>query len=172
MRLDPKVEGPTRKMLGHAMRGELDDLPPTAETLGGDMRRQESLELCVLVAGYIAVDVCGAQWPTDAAVRKLADDTAAATTKYPLDPALLYAYLSRAALGFEPLDRVFPSLTEARFDPILMTAALLTTCCPDTKDPWQYLNEIEEALEAAVTVNRTMIPAMVLRAHMPDPGPA
>lgn len=172
MRIDKAVEGPTRKMLGHAMRGELDALPATAATLGGDMRRQESLELCVLISGYVAVDVCGAQWPTDAAVRKLADDTAAATTAFPLDPSILYTYLARAALGFEPLDRVFPNRTEETFDPVLMTAALLMTHHPKTTDVWQYLNETEEALEAAVTAKRTLIPAMILRAHMPDAGPA
>lgn len=166
MRIDPEVEAPTRKMLGHAMRGELDEIPSVLQTIG-DQRAREAIGLCVLIAGYTAVDVCGKQWPTPAEVRKIADNMAAAETRFTLDPTQVYAYLSRSALGFESLDQVFSTPGDIAMQPILMTASMLVTYGPQEKDVWEFLDEAEEALEATDSIKPSVLPAMILRSRMP-----
>ena len=43
--IDPKVEEPTRDMLGHVIRGELQDLSALMRSVGGERYRQV-LGLC------------------------------------------------------------------------------------------------------------------------------
>jgi hypothetical protein len=167
MRIDPKVEGPTRDMLDHAMRGDLEKIDEVIHRLGSDQRFRECVGLCLLVAGYVAVDVCGSQWPSEASIHKIAENVAAAEKRFRLDPSEVHDFLGRGALRLEPLDQVFPDLSEAALLPILATASLLLTYRPRDKDPWDYLDEIEEATETAATIKPSVLPAMILRAHTP-----
>lgn len=167
MRIDPKVEAPTRDMLDHAMKGELDEIPDVIQAIGESQHYQQSIGLCALIAGYVVIDVCGSQWPHEADLRKIADNTAKRTTRYTLDPAQVYEYLSRSALRFEPLDQVFSKSADAANWPILMTASLIVVYCPQGKDVWQYLDEIEAGIEAADEIQPNAIPALILKAHMP-----
>ena len=71
MGIDPKIEQPTRKMLGHAIRHELDDLAAVvrsekSETIVG------SIPLCVFASAHIAIDVSD-RWPTDADLRQISE---------------------------------------------------------------------------------------------------
>ena len=173
MGIDPEVEKPTRKMLDHVVHGELEQAGRAFEAVGDQERQLECIALCVSVAGYIAIDVCGNQWPTDASLRTIAKDTAetakGTTTGRPLGltEAEIYKYLARSALGFEPLDQVFPPVGEALTLPILITARLLLTFRPSDKHWWEYLDVIEDAIEKAATIDLSVLPAMMLRSRRP-----
>lgn len=167
VKIDRTVEDRTRDMLGHAMRGELEEIPPILQDLGQD-RLRESLNLCVLIAGYIAIDVCGSEWPTDAALQRIAENTVRAEKHLDLKVPQVRDYLARTALRFEPLDQVFPEPTDAVLAPILITGSLLLTFCPKDKDQWAWLDEIEAATEAAAVMKPYMYPAVILRARIQD----
>jgi hypothetical protein len=102
MRIDPRIEEPTRKMLGHAIRGELPALEAEIDAVG-DETYAAGITLCLI----IAVDLAG-RWPTEADIRELARHTAASSTDYELREQDVYDYLSRGALGFQPIQRCSP----------------------------------------------------------------
>jgi hypothetical protein len=163
MRIDPNIEKPTRTLLGHAIRGELQELAPQIQAVGDAMYR-ESLALCLAVAAYIAIDGTG-RWPTDADIREIATRTAQATAKFELGDSDIYDYLSRAALGNERIDDVFSSLPAAGALPLLITARLLVSFRPQDTDWWEYLDQIETAFEAAETIDLSVLPALMLRSQ-------
>lgn len=165
MRIDPAVERSARKLLGHAMRAELDEAAQLAGSLS-DAQFQEILQLYVAVSGYVVIDVCGMEWPTEANLRKIATNVAEAGTKLSLDPGIVFEFLSRVALRAEPLRAVFESERDAAMAPLLISSRILVVYCPPEKDQWNYLDEIEEALEMASSLKPHVFPAVLLRAHM------
>lgn len=169
MRIDPRVEAPAREMLDHAMKGSLDEIPKVIEGLD-PQQYQQAIGLCALISGYAAIDICGSQWPIEADLRKIAENVAKRTTRFTLDATQLYEYLSRSALRFEPLERVFGNFQDAANWPILMTASLIVTYCPPGKNVWQYLDEIETGIEAADEIPPHVVPAVILKAYMPPQG--
>jgi hypothetical protein len=163
MPIDPKIEQPTRTMLGHAMRHELDDLAAVVAAEGTETVA-ESVALCVFASGYIVIDVSGMRWPTEPVLRKIAHNAAAAATNLDLDETDIYEYLSRAVLGSERLDDIFP-MPKAGMLPLLITANLLATFRPREKHWWEYLDQIWDAAESAERANLAMLPALMLRAR-------
>ena len=161
MRIDPKVEDPARDLLGHAIRGEWDDLASVAEDIG-EQRLLECLSLCLRIAGYIAVDISGHAWPTEADVRDIARRAAAAGLGFDLTEDDAHAYLARAALGFEPLAEVFPDRQSLVSATVFTTAALLVSYRRRGTDWWDYLNTIETALETAAPLSEDVEPAVLL----------
>jgi hypothetical protein len=161
MRIDPKVEEPTRDLLGHAIRGEFDEFASLIEAIG-EQRFLEAGSLCLRIAGYVAIDVCAWQWPTEADLREIARRMAAMDAKFELDESDVYAYLARAVLAFEPLLDVFPDKGKAATVPFFTTATLLVAYRPDGEHWWEYLDVIEQALEAAAPLPETVVPALLL----------
>lgn len=164
MRIDPKVEDATRAMLDDVLKDKLDEIPKVAATIGEE-RFLECLRLCVAIAGYVTVDVVAPGWPTDASLRELAQRAAQARIPVELDPSQVYDYLRISAVGFRSLDQVFSSDAEKAVMPIAMTAALVLAFHAKGRSVWEYLDDVEEALEAASSVKPSMLPAMILRAH-------
>src|SRR5260370_26622704 len=107
MAIDPKIEQPTRKMLGHAIRQELDDLAALIHA-EGNPTFLGAVDLCVFASGYIAIDVCQ-RWPTEADLREIARVSAQSATHLDISAQQIYEFLSRVALGSETLDHVFPA---------------------------------------------------------------
>jgi len=105
MGIDPKIEQPTRKLLGHAIRRELDDLAAQARAEGTEAL-MGAIPLCLLASAYIAIDVSD-RWPTDADLRKIAANASKSATELDISEQEIYEYLSRVALGPEKLDDVF-----------------------------------------------------------------
>lgn len=170
MRIDPKIERLTREMLDHAMRGGIEEIEPRYNSLNHDERRQ-SLELCLLVAGYIAVDASGTRWPSDAGIRQLAGSAVKAEKRLNLAEEDVYNYVARVVFGFQPLEKVFTDANEAIFAAILITGSLLLTFCPRSKNTvWEYLDEIEAATEAAAAMQPYMFPAVIYRSGVPSEG--
>lgn len=162
MGIDPKIEQPTRKMLGHAIRHELDGFAAVIQAEGGEVLLG-SIPLCLFASAYIAIDVSD-RWPTDADLREIAKNAAESVTRLDITQQEIYEYLSRVALGSEKLDDVF-SVEGLATIPLFTTANLLLTFCPDDKDWWEYLDQIWEAAETAERTSLTVLPALMLRAH-------
>lgn len=167
MKIDREVEGRTRDMLGHAMRGEVEDIPPILQDMKEDQIR-ECLSLCVLISGYIAIDVCRSQWPGDSFLRRIAEKAVESESELNLEASQVYDFLSRSALRFEPVDKIFTDPTDAIFAPIMITGSLLLTFTPKEKNQWEWLDQIEAATEAAAGMKPYMYPAVVLRSQIPS----
>jgi hypothetical protein len=161
MGIDPKTEQPTRKMLGHAIRHELDDLAALVKAQGNDALLG-SIPLCLFASAYIAIDVSD-RWPTDADLREIAKSAAESVTRLDITEQEIYEYLSRVALGSEKLDDVF-SVEGLATVPLFATANLLLTFCPREKEWWEYLDQIWAAAEVAERTSLAVLPALMIRA--------
>lgn len=161
MRIDPKIEEPTRELLTQVIRGKHREIGPVLAGLG-EYRFAECLSLCLRVAGYVVIDVCGHRWPTDAELRRIAELTADNDLGFDLTESDAYDFLARAALGFEPLTDVFPDKERAASVPLLATASLLVAYRADGKHWWEYLDVIEGGLEEAAPLSEAALPAVLL----------
>jgi hypothetical protein len=160
MPIDPKVEKPARRLLGHVIRGEWDAYATVIEE-GGEELFLECLSLCLRVAGYIAIEACEHRWPSDAELREIAQRAAAELDLGLTEPAV-HDYLARCALGFEPLAEVFPDPQQAGSVPVFTAAALLVSYRRRWTDWWDYLEQIERGLEEAALLSETAFPAALL----------
>jgi hypothetical protein len=163
MRIDPNTEKPTRDLLGHAIRGELEEMGQQVYAIG-DQRYLECINLCIAVAGYLGVDIAE-RWPTDADLREIARHASDTTKSFDLDAAAVFDFLSRVVFGAEKLDQVFPDLALSTTVPILATGRILVSFCPREKEWWEYLDVIEGASEQATTLDPAVLPALTFRIH-------
>lgn len=167
--IPPSIEKPFRKALGHAIRNEFDEF---RETLGNlpELDLIACVGLCIFTAGYVAVDVCGREWPGERNLRKIAEATTESSfaRSFGLSADDSYVYIKRVALQFEPLDEVFPDAQEDR-DAILLTfkitGHLLTTYFPEGTHWFQFLDKIEQVYELSEISNLDVLPGMMLRAR-------
>jgi hypothetical protein len=162
--IDPKVEKPTRDMLGLAIRGELQDLATLIQSVGGEQYRYV-IGLCLTASAYIAVDVSG-RWPTEADMQEIVRLVAERETEVKLDQAAVYDYLSSAVLGFRPLPEALGGDVAAATLPLLITGSMLFTFRPKDLKWWDYLDQIWRAYEAAEGLDVSVLPALLVRAQM------
>lgn len=172
MRIDKKIEKATREMLSTASRGELEELEKIIRGIGNGEQFLECLGLCMRIAGYVAVDVMGPEWPTEAGLRRMAENAASSDDIYDFSADEIYNFLRNGAVGFQSLDQVFPNQEEMAVAPITMTAGLLLSFCPRGQQIGEYLNDIEDAIELAESVKPSSLPAMILRAHRDEASKA
>jgi hypothetical protein len=161
MRIDPNIEKPTRDLLGHAIRGELEAMGQQVYAIG-DERYLECISLCIAIAGYIGVEACQ-RWPTEADLHEIARHAAATTKKFDLDESAVFDFLSRVVFGADKLDQVFPDLADSTTVPVLATARILVSFRPEylrDKEWWDYLDVIEGASEQATTLDPALLPAL------------
>jgi hypothetical protein len=161
--IDPKVEQATRDMLGHAIRGELQDLATLIHAVG-DATYKQALGMCVTAAAYIAVDVSG-RWPTDADLHQIARNTAREETRLDLEEDDIYDYLSGAAFGYKQLAEALGSDEAAATLPVLITGSMIITLCPRDKEWWEYLDQIWNATLTAENLDDSVLPAVQIRIH-------
>jgi hypothetical protein len=167
MAIDPKAERPTRTMLGHAIRHELDELADVITTIGNE-NFAATIPLCVFASSYIAIDVSG-RWPTEADLHEIARHAAKSVTRLDISEQEIFEYLSRVALGAERLDDVF-SIEGIAAIPLFATANLLLKFGPEDKEWWEYLDQIWDAAETADQLSLSVLPALMLRARKETPG--
>jgi hypothetical protein len=160
MVINPKAEKSTRELLGHAIRGELPELAVAIQAAGNETYRQ-CIALCLLVAGYVAVDVCK-RWPIDADIREVARNAAEADGRMELTESDFYGFLAGSVLGDETLDQALGTIEAAATLPVLLTGSLLLTFRPRGQKWWDYLDAIESALDAAATIDASVLPALTL----------
>lgn len=161
--VDPKIEKPTREMIGHALRGELQDLAVLIQATGGEAYRQV-IGLCLIASAYITTDVCQ-RVPTDADTREIARRVADEKSPYELNEDDVQAYLADAALGNKPLAEALGDDEKAAALPVLITASLLFRFRPQGQDQWDYLDQIWNATETAENLPDPVLPAAELRLH-------
>lgn len=150
-------------MLGHGIRGELDDLVALMRTVGNEAYKKV-IGLCVAAAEYVAVDVSG-RWPTDGDLHQVARSTVKEETRLDLSEDDVYNYLSRTALNHEPLEEALGSMEKAASLPVLITGSMLVTFRPREKEWWEYLDQIWDAIEKAENLDESVVPAVQIRAH-------
>lgn len=165
-RIDARIEKPTRDLLGHAIRGELDEMGRLVHALG-DQLYLECIGLCISVAAFIAIDVCRMQWPADADLREIAQHAADTSTDYELDASAVFAFLSRVVFGTDKIDEVFPDIAVSTTLPVLATAQILLGFRPRDKHWWEYLDVIEGAYEQAATLNPAILPPLMYLVRNP-----
>jgi hypothetical protein len=163
-RIDPKTEKPTRDLLSHAIRGELDEMSHLVYATG-DERYLECITLCIAITGYVVIDACGRRWPTDAALHEIAEHAAENSTDYMLDASATFVYLSRVVFGSDKLDQVFPDIAVSTTLPVLATAQILLSYRPREKHWWEYLDVIEGTTEQAAVTDPAMLPALMFRVY-------
>jgi hypothetical protein len=171
-RISPETEKPFRKALGHAIRNEFEEMRETLLSLT-DEQIVTCLGLCALVSGYVAIDACGRQWPDEDNLRRIAEATTTGTyaREFGLRVQDSYDYVKRVALRSEQLDKVFPSPENAATLSFVISGHLLGAFRPASQHWWEYLNRIEEAMEAALATDLDLLPALMLRSRrLTSPG--
>jgi len=171
-RLSPDIEKPFRDALGHALRNELEEMREGLLRLT-DEQIASCLNLCAFVAGYVAIDVCGKQWPIEDNLRRLAEETTTSNNAraFGLKAEDSYAYVKRVALRGEPLNTVLSPIEDAATLSFVITGHLLVAFSTDDRHWWEYLNRIEEAMEAALATDLDLLPALMLRSRrLTSPG--
>jgi hypothetical protein len=161
MPIDPKIEEPTRDLLGHVIRGEFKENADVIESIG-PQRLLQCISLCLRVSGYIVIDICRQARPTYGDLHRIAEIMSGVDLDFDLAESDVYDYLARGVLAFEPLIEVFPDKEKAGTIPFLVTAALLVSYRTDGKHWWEYLNAIETALETAASLPEDVVPALLL----------
>src|ERR1700677_221835 len=170
MQIDPAIEKSLRSMFGHVLRGEMEEVPQVIGSFRDDRQFREALALCAATSGYVAIRACGSRWPADVALRRIAEkveQAASSVGRFTLAASDVYDYLARSVLGRERTDQVFASGEDAVNLPILITASMLITFCPSELEWWEYLDQIEAAMEVAWALDTSVLPAAVFRAHLP-----
>jgi hypothetical protein len=165
-RISADVEKSFRDALGHALRNEHEQMREGLLRLN-DEQIVSCLGLCAFVSGYVAINACGRQWPDEDNLRRIAEATTTSDNAraFGLKAADSYAYVKRVALRGEHLVTVFPSAKDAATLSFVITGHLLVSFRSADEHWWEYLNKIEEALEAAIVTDMDLLPALMLRAR-------
>jgi hypothetical protein len=165
-RISADVEKPFRKAVGHALRNEFEAMREGLLRLT-DEQIVSCVTLCAFVSGYIAIDVCGRQWPDEDNLRGIGEATTTSNNAqaFGLKAEDSYAYVKRVALRGEPLHEVLSPIEDAATLSFVITGHLLVTFSKAEEDWWEYLNRIEEAMEVALVADLDLLPALMLRSR-------
>jgi hypothetical protein len=166
LRLPASLEKPFRKALGHAIRNEIDEMKASLDGLS-DTEFVACLVLCAFTSAYVAVDVCGRQWPIEDNLQEIAEATTESNNakRFGLKAEDSYKYVKRVALGFEPLDAVFPSVQDAFTLSFFITGQLLLSFHPADVEWWHYLNRIEQVFEISEESDLDVLPGLMIRSR-------
>ena len=170
-RINAKVEKSLRETLTSVAR--IDDQFESPLAVLDDRERAEALGLTVIITCYVVVDACGSTWPKDSSVRRIAGalaTTGALAERLQLDEEEIYAYLSRTVLGPERLEDVIPDEPQFTRLPLVVAEQALAVLSPKEMGIWDYLDQIESAIEIASALDATVLPAAVMRAYLPKPA--
>jgi len=166
--MDPRVEKPFRKALGHALRNEHEQMREGLLRLT-DEQIEACLGLCAYVSGYIAIYVCGMQWPDEDNLRGIGEATTTSNNAraFGLKAEDSYAYVKRVALRKEPLNTVFSPPDYAATLSFVITGHILVSFCKPEEEWWEHLTRVEEAWEFAQVVDLDLLPVLMLRSRQP-----
>jgi hypothetical protein len=168
MAIDPGVEQPARQMLDHAILHESEDLAALIRSVG-DTTFAAVIDLCVLAAGYIAIDACGMRWPTKEMLNGIAQRAAHSVARPGVSEEEIFALLSRVAFSAEKPDDIVTA-RGAGPAPLLATASLLLAFCPQGMHWGQYLDQIWNAYDAADVIDKSVLPALMFQARTATSG--
>jgi hypothetical protein len=171
-RINPKVEKAMREAMSHVAHVEADQIE---SALGGldDAERTEAIALSMAVVCYVMVDVCEMQWPNDASVRRIAEGLASVGStaeRLRLNAEEIYMYLSGSVMKAKPPEEVLEDAAQAGRLPIIVAQRAAVVYRPKDTHWWEYLDQIESAVEAAWALDLSVLPAAVMRAYLPKPA--
>jgi hypothetical protein len=171
VRFDAEVERALREAMDNVAHAEADQVVAPLAAID-DVERAEAVALSMLVALYVMIDVCDSTWPNDASVRQIAEDLATTGTtarRLRLDAEEIYTYLAGSVLKGEPSGGVIEGEAEAARLPIIVAQRAIVVYSPKGGSIWEYLDRIESAIEVAMALDATVLPAAVMRAYLPKP---
>jgi hypothetical protein len=174
-RIPADVEETFREALDHAAKHRVSELHGMVDRLN-QQQIEGSVSLCGLISAYTAIDVVKRRWPTDAGLRRMAQRTAEGDNpdvEQGVTEQNVYLFLSQCALGPKPFAEVFGDSFEDPYEffaaPFFITVDLLATFVPKDQTIWQWLDVIEDAYEKAWLLDLNLLPALMVRARMPQP---
>jgi len=170
-RINAKVEKTLREAIGDVPRVEEDQIGAPLARLNDD-ERAEALGLAVIITCYVMVDACGSTWPVESSVRRIARALATTSTnaeRLSLDPDQIFAYLSRSVLRAQRLEDVIPDEPAFTRLPLIVAGEALAVYAPKGMGKWDYLDQVESAIEVASALPAHVLPAAVMRGYLPEP---
>lgn len=170
-RINAKAEKALREALHSVTHLEKDQIPPSLAALDGQ-ERAEAGALAIMITGYVLVNACGAQWPVQSSVQRIARTLATKTTtaeRLGLDPDEIYAYLWRTVFGPESLEDVIPDEPAFTRFPVVVAGEALAVYTPKGVDMWDFLDQVELGIEEASALEARVLPGAVMRAYMTKP---
>lgn len=173
-RIPEETEKSFRKALDHASRRNVGELHSMLEGLSKE-QLEGAAGLCGLASAYTAIDVTERKWPTDAQVRRMAQGITEGENRdkqYGVTEKNLYLWLSQCALGFknyaDVFDDIFEDPREFLAAPFFFTTNLLIRFKPKGSSVSDFLNLIEDSYEKALLLDLNVLPALMIRARMPQ----
>jgi hypothetical protein len=174
-RIPEETEKPFRKALDHASARRVSELHDMLFRLPEE-RLAEAVGLCGFVSAYTAIDVVERRWPTDAGLRRIAERITEGENRdeqFGVTEQNLYLWLSQCALGFKAYAEVFGDVFDDPHEflaaPFFFTINLLARFHPKETSVSDFLNLIETAYEGAWTLDLNLLPALMVRARVPQP---
>jgi hypothetical protein len=174
-RFPKEFEEPFRDALDHAAKRRTAELRVLRERLTAQ-QVEATVGLCGLAAAYTAINAVGRKWPTDSGLRLMAKKTVEDGNRDEQSGVTeqnMYLFLSECALGFKPFAKVFAGVFEDPDEffaaPFFLTINLLATFLPEGQTVWEFLDVIEDAYEKAWLLDLNLLPALMVRARMPQP---
>lgn len=174
-RLPEEIEKPFRHALATAGKGNAVEVRELLHQM-----TDEQIAACIRMSGwataYAAISAVSRRWPTDHGLRVLAQKVVEGGNRdeaHGVTEANVYKYVSEVALQCKPYEDVFEGVFEDPGDlliaPLFFAVNVLATFHPEDKTIWEFLDQIETAFEAAYLVDLNVLPALMVRARMPQP---
>jgi hypothetical protein len=170
-RISTKAEKALREAIGNVPHIEAGQIPAPLAKLD-DKERAEVIGLAIIITNNVMVDICRSTWPVQSTVRRIAEDLTTGTStaeRLQLDAEEIYTYLSRTVLGPEHLEDVIPDELAFTRLPVVVAGEALAVYSPGEMGMWDYLDQIESAIETASALDASVLPAAVMRAYLPKP---
>jgi hypothetical protein len=170
-RINAKVEKALREAISSVPHVEPDQIGAPLAVLNDD-ERAEAIGLAIIITCYVMVDACGSTWPVQSSVRRVAGalaTTSSTTGRLHLDVEGVHTYLSRAVLGAQRLEDVIPDEPAFTRLPLIVAGEALAVYAPKGMGMWDYLDQVESAIEIASALPAYVLPAAVMRGYLPEP---
>lgn len=175
-RITKEFEEPFREALDHASKRRVAELSALRERMTAQ-QIDATVGLCGLVAAYTAINTVSRRWPTDGGLHLIAEKTVEGENpdkQFGVTEQNVYRFLSQCALGFKPFADVFGDEFEDPETffaaPFFLTVNLIAAFCPKDMSIGEFLDVIEDAYEKAWLLDLNLLPALMVRARMPQPG--
>ena len=177
-RIPAEVEKPFRDALDHAAKRRVSELHDMLFRLPEE-HLAAAVGLCGFVTAYTAIDVVERRWPTDAGLRRMAEKMVEGGNRdeqFGVTEQNVYLWASQCALGFKPYAEVFGDRFNDPYKflaaPFFLTVNVLATFVPEGQTIWEFLELIEDAYEKAWLLDLNLLPALMVRARIPQPQQA
>ncbi|MFI6822566.1 hypothetical protein ACIBJE_16670 [Micromonospora sp. NPDC050187] len=145
MKVDSNAEAVMRTAIHAAVKRDFTELDKRLSGFEGDAAVQATLELTLTVIGFLMIDIHGAR-PTEAQVSAVARQVADAESWASPTSEEVEAFLGRLMQG-EPLAPAVP-VENILVLSFVVAANLLSSCRRDDEKWWDYLDRVEDAIEA------------------------